>query len=324
MSQEENVQELQEPQEPQEATPEPGAGISDEEALAAMEAVRKGEAPTRDATGRFVRREEESEEEPTEDEPSSDDAPNPAREQAVQDIRRVLDLPESILEGMTDEALESVAERARAQKAELDRQYAQAKEADAAPAASEEASSDQQEAPASGQPSLDVDALLQPLELELGEEAAGSVRTLVSGLAQQVSEATEYIRALQGQQQARDERDARERVGERFPDVLDEERYSGAVVPKMQTLLKTGDYTGDGAMQRLIEDACRLVGMTSIAADTSSASSRREQPARRKAGQHPTNGRVAERGLTDEERMAGVIRHARSGNKRGVDEMGWR
>ena len=316
-------------EEPQ-GTLEPGTPITDEEALAVVEAARAEEAPTRDANGRFVSKQTDDDPDPedgvedqTEDEPDAGTLPNPARAQAVQDIQRVLDLPDSVLDAMSDEAIESTAEKARAKKAELDRQYAQAREnrLEAGDPIPSQASSDQQEAPTGGQPSLDVDALLQPLKEELGDEAAESVKTLVASLTERVQAAEQYVQQTQAQQMARDEADARARVGERFPDVGDESAYRERILPKMQMLAKTGDYTGPDSFDRLIEDACRLAGSVQFSKDTESPASSRRAPARRTAGQHPTNGRAAERTLSDDEVDSAIIAAARVGDTARVEAL---
>ena len=97
----------------------------------------------------------------------------------------------------------------------------------------------------------DADALLQPLLDEYGAELADPIKQY---LAAKASEQSETTNAVLLRLEAFERQQARAQLGETYPQLSEDERFD-AVVNRMNTLAKTGEYSDTPT---LMHDAARL------------------------------------------------------------------
>lgn len=150
----------------------------------------------------------------------------------------------------------------------------------------------------SGSLLLNVDELTSPLVEELGEEVAKPIRILVETV-------NRLQQSLEGMQDSRitDRVEAmRQQLGERFPELLDDEVYASKVKPEMEMLADTTRYKGKGlsAIEGLMERAAKLADLSQHDPEAEAEASRARSQATRqkKAGSSSGPGRKGGSTLT--------------------------
>ncbi len=252
----------------------------------------------------------EAGEESTSEESDETEEENTQSEDADDAVARDLDKARTALkrDGWDDATLEASGEefilaqgkRVREAEADRERQRQRIQELEA----EKEGVHVQEPAAGAGKPEdsgsllLNVDELTSPLVDELGEEVAKPFRTLAETVVK-------LQRALQGEQESRitDRVEAmRQQLGERFPDLLDDEVYASKVKPEMEMLASTSRYAGKGiaAIEDVMERSAVLAGLTQHDPEAEAEASRARSQAtrRRKAGSSTGPGNKGGSALT--------------------------
>lgn len=321
-----------------------GPGITDDLATSLVSKIRSGqEAPVvenegrsaRDSKGRFasLKAEDETPEDADDSAPEGEaetEGPDEAALAAARaDILRVgLMDPEDVAEA-SPETIQRWAERAKAIKAQRDREFAKLKQ-DKDPVEDEPEATAVETKEAAGQakPSLDIDELLKPLAEELGDDAAAPFRKAVEFLAAEVADAkkaadearrdaAQIQQSTQAQQAEAVEsavEKAREALGERFSETQDDTKFESEIAPTVQALASADGgnrYKTVDDIPALVEAACRALGYEDKKVIAASAS--REKTGPKRAGLPVTTAamRKAEATMTPEQwqtELTGAIR----------------
>lgn len=327
-------------QAPVEADPAPEAqAVPTDDELEALVASLpgRGGSQARDESGRFTSN-ENTDEAPasSESEPEDDSAATPDDDelvQARQAILRVGMMEEADLESADPDTILRWAQKAKSIRADRDREFAKLREELSAPATDTKASdTENQEAPPEGSPSLDLDTLLSPFTEELGEDLGGALRKVFEAFQAEVSTAkqeaasakeqfTEFQQKTLAASVERAEKDARQRLGERFPDVADDDVFSKEVQPIMAALAQASPdkYKSLEDVSALMEAAIRASGLKE------SPPKSRESSGRKRGGQPVNKKNAADRVETmpDAVREVELMKAIRDGNEKRAKELSW-
>lgn len=225
-------------------------------------------------------------EESSEEIESDDQDPAPLDDKARETLKQ-LGLSESTIDGMDEEEIQRATKYAKDLRAKNTRMYQQLQEFE------NKADTPTEEAP-NGQPSLDVEALSQPLTDLFGDDAAPmgkAFEAIVQHHDQRYSVLEGMVTRLLSQQYDVETRAQRQQLGERFPELLDDEAW-GKVETQMRSIagLKQNHGRGLEAIPEIMEFSARGLGLKEI--DPVEASNQKSQSrGRKRAGQSSGAGK---------------------------------
>lgn len=332
---------------------EDGPGITEDLATDLVAKIRAGEdAPVieddgrraRDAHGRFASTKPENDipkdAEPSKGEAETQEEAAPSLDEERAAILRVGLMDPEDVASATPEQIQRWAEKAKAIKAERDREFAKLKPGTDPVEDEAKASSDDTEEADSGQsqPSLDIDAELQPFVEEFGDDAAAPFVKVAKALAERTAQAEKV--AEEARRDAARLRDAslaeqsvavgkaissaRDSLGERFAEAKDDDYHEKNVVPMMQAIAKADPgnrYAGVEDVPALLEATYRALGLTDGNPTATSAS--RETSGPKRAGLPITTAAVrkAEASMTPEQWQTELTGAIRQGDAKRIAQL---
>lgn len=224
--------------------------------------------------------------------------------------------------GWTDAALATLSEEEAVQtwsrlaqrEADVDRAYRDLAELRQRMAQSGD--TDGKGEPATPTPSADLEPAFAQLKEEFGEEAVAPLESLVSGMSSRIAQLEGQIQEQAGQAQQHIVTEARAGLGERFPDLADDESWT-RVWETARALASTERYADQPITARgvseIIERAARAEGLTeSLGAAEPSKPQARSAPDD-DAPTAPRQARGPRRSFSSEEREDAAIAAVVSG-----------
>ena len=225
---------------------------------------------------------------PSEDEEEIDDADlSPEHAKALRGLR-LLHAPETVLQGLSEtDAIAWWNSRKKAETA-INRQIAETNKQGTSPTASSGAQGVPTAAQEHHVPSADEAAVLATIEEEFGPSARDAFERLVE---LRTAPLRQVVQATQQRTQAQLIEAARAKVGERFPGLMDDERWS-AVQDTARRLSDDPEYANiesqhgsEAGLVALFEAAARAKGVRQV--DEQAAARRRKVDAARRSGTPP-------------------------------------
>lgn len=212
--------------------------------------------PVGEAEPKVKDEEEEAEEKGEKEQPDDDDTETTADYDAAVEVLKRDGWTAEDLRGLSKKRVQAIADVSSKRQSDANTTWQKLQEAQKVRETTET------KAEAATEPATETAELskfVETLTDEIGEEAAGVLQKHFAAVEARAQAIQQRLDAAEARDFERMMTDARNRVGDRFPGLVDEKVFQDQVMPKLRTLVATGDYVDK--VDEALTDAARLAGL---------------------------------------------------------------